>query len=208
MSIVANAGASQRWLKRDPANLENASKSLDEIIREGRRAGDIIHGLQALTRNQVAKFAPAKMHRLTRDIIVLSRLELERRFVSLELDLTARNDEVFCESVQIQQVLLNLVINAIEAMANNAGARTLRIASSHPASDLIRIEVADNGIGLSEEVTGKIFDSFYTTKAEGMGMGLTISKEIIKRHGGELRAENRLDGGCLFWFTLPVEGGV
>ncbi|RRZ86797.1 AAA family ATPase [Erwinia sp. 198] len=207
MSIVANAGASQRWLKRHPANLENASKSLDEIIREGRRAGDIIHGLQALTRNQVAKFAPAKMHRLTRDIIVLSRLELERRFVSLELDLTARNDEVFCESVQIQQVLLNLVINAIEAMANNAGARTLRIASSHPASDLIRIEIADNGIGLSEEVTGKIFDSFYTTKAEGMGMGLTISKEIIKRHGGELRAENRLDGGCLFWFTLPVEGG-
>lgn len=133
MSIVANAGASQRWLKRDPANLENASHSLDEIIREGRRAGDIIRGLQALTRNQVAEFAPAKMHLITRDIIVLSRLELERRFVSLELDLAADNDNVFCESVQIQQVLLNLVINAIEAMADNIGARHLRIASSHPS---------------------------------------------------------------------------
>lgn len=206
MSIVANAGASQRWLRRDPANLENASSSLDEIIREGRRAGDIIRGLQALTRNQVAEFAPAKMHLITRDIIVLSRLELERRFVSLELDLAAENDNVFCESVQIQQVLLNLVINAIEAMADNSGVRHLRIASSHPSSQVIRIEVADNGAGLSDAVIGKIFDSFYTTKAEGMGMGLTISNEIIKRHGGELRAENRQEGGSRFWFTLPLEG--
>ena len=206
MSIVANAGASQRWLKRAPANLENASKSLDEIIREGRRAGDIIRGLQALTRNQVEEFAPAKMHLIARDIIVLSRLELERRFVSLELDLAAVNDEVFCERVQIQQVLLNLVINAVEAMADNVGARNLRIASWQPASNLIRIEVGDNGIGLSDDVKGKIFDSFYTTKAEGMGMGLTISHEIIKRHGGELCAENRQDGGSLFWFTLPTEG--
>lgn len=112
---------------------------------------------------------------------------------------------VFCESVQIQQVLLNLVINAIEAMTDNPGMRILRISSSHPQEDLIRIAVADNGSGLAEEVIGKVFDSFYTTKAEGMGMGLTISNEIIRRHGGELQAENRPEGGCLFWFTLPVE---
>ncbi|MEG3130986.1 AAA family ATPase [Pantoea cypripedii] len=206
MSIVSNAGASQRWLKRGPEHLDNASHGLDEIIREGRRAGDIIRGLQALTRNQVAEFAPAKLHLIARDIIILSRLELERRSVSLELALTAQNDEVFCESVQIQQVLLNLVINAIEAMADNPEARILQISSSHPASNLIRIEVADNGSGLSEEVIGRIFDSFYTTKAEGMGMGLTISNEIIKRHGGILSAENRQGGGSRFWFTLPVEG--
>jgi len=205
MSIVANAGASQRWLKREPAHLENACKSLDEIIREGQRAGNIIRGLQALTRNQINEFAPAKLHPIARDIVVLSRLELERRAVALELDLAAKEDGVFCESVQIQQVLLNLVINAIEAMADNAGARVLRIASSHPAANLIRIEVADNGIGLSDEVIGRIFDSFYTTKAEGMGMGLTISNEIIKRHGGLLSAENRTQGGSLFWFTLPLE---
>lgn len=204
MSIVANAGASLRWLKREPAQLENASQSIEDIIREGRRAGDIIRGLQALTRNQAAEFAPARLHLIARDILILSRLELERRFVSLELDLMAENDGVFCESVQIQQVLLNLVINAIEAMELNSGARILRISSSHPASHLIRIEVADNGTGLSDEVMGKIFDSFYTTKAEGMGMGLTISNEIIKRHGGVLNAENHQGGGSLFWFTLPV----
>jgi signal transduction histidine kinase len=141
---------------------------------------------------------------LARDILTLSRLELERRYVSLELDFKAEFDEVFCESVQIQQVLLNLVINAIEAMTDNLGARTLRLSSSNPTVNFIRIEVADNGSGLSEDVIDKIFDSFYTTKAEGMGMGLTISNEIIKRHGGVLSAENRQSGGSLFWFTLPV----
>ena len=205
MSIVSNAGASQRWLKRDPANLENVSRGLDEIIREGQRAGDIIRGLQALTRNQIAEFAPARLHAIARDIIVLSRLELERRSVLLELDLTAKNDRVFCESVQIQQVMLNLVINAIEAIADNPGVRILRLSSSHPASNVIRFDVADNGTGLSDEVIGKIFDSFYTTKPEGMGMGLTISNEIVKRHGGTLHAENRTEGGSLFWFTLPLE---
>ncbi|WP_312157681.1 ATP-binding protein [Pantoea piersonii] len=204
MSIVANAGAGLRWLKREPPQLENVSQSMEEIIREGRRAGDIIRGLQALTRNQAAEFAPARLHPIARDILNLSRLELERRFVSLELNLAAESDEIFCESVQIQQVLLNLVINAIEAMTDNAGMSILRISSSQPADNLIRMEVADNGTGLSDEMIGKVFDSFYTTKAEGMGMGLTISNEIIKRHGGELRAENRPEGGCVFWFTLPL----
>jgi len=131
-------------------------------------------------------------------------MELERRFVSLELDFKAQCDEVFCERIQIQQVLLNLIINAIEAMAENSGGRTLRLSSWHPAENVIRFEVADNGTGLTAEVIGKIFESFYTTKAEGMGMGLTISHEIIKRHGGEIRAENAPAGGSLFWFTLPV----
>lgn len=109
-----------------------------------------------------------------------------------------------CQSVQIQQVLLNLAINAIEAMVHNKGSRTLKISSYNPSDALIRIEVADSGTGLSGEVIDKIFDSFYTTKPEGMGMGLTISHAIIKRHGGILSAENRLEGGSLFWFTLPV----
>ncbi|XXN64702.1 trifunctional serine/threonine-protein kinase/ATP-binding protein/sensor histidine kinase [Enterobacter ludwigii] len=204
MSIVANAGASLRWLKRDPVQLDKASQSLEEIINEGQRAGEIIRGLQSLTRNNVAEYGPARLHLLARDILTLSRLELERRSVSLELDIKAECDEVFCERVQIQQVLLNLVINAIEAMADHPGTRLLRLSSSNPDPKVIRIEVADNGTGLSAEVIDKIFDSFYTTKAEGMGMGLTISNEIIKRHGGILSAENRPQGGSIFWFTLPV----
>lgn len=204
MSIVANAGASQRWLKRDPVHLEHVVNSLDEIIREGQRAGEIIRGLQALTRNQASELASASLHVITKDIINLSRLELERRAVALELDLAASGDAIMCQSVQIQQVLLNLVINAIEAMGEITGPRTLKISSYNPSQDRIRIEVADTGTGLSEEVIDKIFDSFYTTKPEGMGMGLTISHAIIKRHGGILSAENRPEGGSLFWFTLPL----
>uniref|UniRef100_UPI00046A1A8D trifunctional serine/threonine-protein kinase/ATP-binding protein/sensor histidine kinase n=1 Tax=Pantoea sp. IMH TaxID=1267600 RepID=UPI00046A1A8D len=205
MSIVTNAGASLRWLKREPPQLEKARESIEEIIQEGSRAGDIIRGLQSLTRNQVSEFAPARLHTLALDILSLSRLEFERRYVSLELDLRADNDHIFCERVQIQQVLLNLVMNGIDAMAENTGSRVLRLTSFHPSADVVRFEVADNGVGLSDDVIGKIFDSFYTTKAEGMGMGLTISDDIIKRHGGKLNACNRESGGSLFWFTLPVE---
>lgn len=204
MSIVANAGAGLRWLKRDPSNLEKASQSIEEVIKEGQRAGEIIRGLQSLTRNNASEFRPVKLHQLAREILALSRLEFERRHVSLELDVQAEEDVIFCDSVQIQQVLLNLVINAMEAMAENPGASILRLASSNPTHGVIRLEVADNGIGLSEGVINRIFDSFYTTKAEGMGMGLTISHEIIKRHGGVLSAENRQTGGSLFLFTLPV----
>ena len=205
MSIVANAGAALRWLKRDPQHLENACKSITDVISEGNRAGEIIRGLQALTRNQEAEFAQARLHGLARNIHSLSRLEMERRAISLELDFQAVNDRIFCVSVQIQQVLLNLVINAMDAMADNDGVRTLRLSSSQPDAGTIQFDVVDNGSGLTDALIERIFDSFFTTKAEGMGMGLTISAEIIKRHGGKLRAASRDSGGSIFSFTLPVQ---
>jgi len=205
MSIVANAGASQRWLKREPVALDNARQGLDEIIKEGKRAGEIIRGLQALTRNHESSFAAEDLHLIARDILALSRMELERRSISLELNLAASHATIFCDRVQIQQVLLNLVLNAIDAMAENLPhPALLRLTSFNPTADTLRVEVLDNGSGLPEGVRERIFDSFYTTKKAGMGMGLTISKSIIKKHCGELGAENRNEGGSRFWFTLPV----
>ncbi|MGB9097281.1 AAA family ATPase [Erwinia sp.] len=206
MSIVANAGASLRWLKRDQIHLANACSSLEEIINEGKRAGDIIRGLQSLTRNTASEFAQANLHLIARDILSLSRMELERRWITLELKLRATNDAVYCDRVQIQQLLLNLVLNALEAMDETQGrAHVLTLSSWNPSPEVIRFEVSDTGTGLPEQVIKRIFDSFYTTKKEGMGMGLAISDEIIKKHRGELRAENRESGGSLFWFTLPTE---
>lgn len=206
MSIVANAGASLRWLKREPLNLENACLSLDEIIDEGKRAGEIIRGLQSLTRNHDSAYAPANLHLIAKDILSLSRMELESKRVSLELQLRANQAEIFCDRIQIQQVLLNLVINAIEAMSSvDDRTRTLTLSTFNPTPETIRFEVLDNGTGLTQEVHKRIFDSFYTTKKEGMGMGLTISKSIIKKHCGELEAENRPLFGSVFWFTLPTE---
>ena len=205
MSIVANAGATLRWLKREPLMLENASRGLDEIIKEGQRAGEIIRGLQALTRKHESSFAPENLHLIARDILALSRIELERRGISLELKLRAAKADIVCDRVQIQQVLLNLVINAIDAMSDDLPrAAVLRLTSENPAPDTLRVEVLDSGCGLPDDVRERIFESFYTTKKSGMGMGLTISKGIIKKHCGELGAENRPEGGSCFWFTLPL----
>jgi predicted ATPase/signal transduction histidine kinase len=206
MSIVANAGASLRWLKKDPVHLDKACSSLDEILSEGKRAGEIICGLQALTRKHDPVFTRANLHLIARDILSLSRMELERRGISLELNLTATRPEIFCDRVQIQQVLLNLVVNAIDAMSENTErSRILTFASSNPTPETLLFEVRDTGTGLSEEVQHRLFDSFYTTKKEGMGMGLTICSEIIKKHAGELKAKNRPGSGSVFWFTLPAE---
>ena len=206
MSIVANAGASLRWLKRDVPHLENACLSLEEIIDEGKRAGDIIRGLQALTRNQASVFARENLHDIARHILSLTRLELERKWIALELDYRATCADTFCDSVQIQQVLLNLHVNAVAAMMLvEDRPRTLRLTSSNPSPETLLFEVTDSGPGISPDVLRRVFDSFYTTKKEGMGMGLTISKGIIHRHRGELKAENREEGGSRFWFTLPVD---
>lgn len=206
MSIVANAGASLRWLKRDVPHLENACLSLDEIIGEGKRAGDIIRGLQALTRNQASVFARENLHDIARHILSLTRLELERKWIALELDYRATCADIFCDSVQIQQVLLNLIVNAVDAMMLvEDRPRILRLVSSNPSPETLLFEVTDSGPGISPDILRRVFDSFYTTKKEGMGMGLTISKGIIHRHRGELKAENREEGGSRFWFTLPVD---
>ena len=132
-------------------------------------------------------------------------MELERRGISLELKLRAAKADIYCDRVQIQQVLLNLVINAIDAMSDDLPrAALLRLTSENPTPDTLRFEVLDSGCGLPDGVRERIFESFYTTKKSGMGMGLTISKGIIKKHCGELGAENRAEGGSRFWFTLPL----
>ena len=205
MSIVANAGASLRWLRREPAELENARIGLEEIIVEGERAGNIIRGLQALTRNQASSACRLSLHETVHHIITLSRSELERCAISVDYQLWASNDGIIGDSIQMQQVLLNLVVNAIEAMAAiNDRPRVLTLTSSNPSPDQLRIDVADTGSGIEPAVIARVFDSFYTTKAEGMGMGLTISHGIIERHHGSLRAEPRASAGSVFYFVLPT----
>ena len=206
MSIVANAGASLRWLNREPLGLEHARQSLQEIVTEGQRAGDIIRGLQALTRNQDSHYHTEDLHQIAEHIMSLSRSELERHRVTVLIALKASASTIICDTVQIQQVLLNLVINAIDAMSSNdERQRVIRITSSNPDESHVRLEVADTGTGLDLQVMARIFDSFYTTKNHGMGMGLTISKGIIVRHRGRLQVANRDPYGCVFWFDLPLD---
>lgn len=205
MSIVANAGASLRWLSREPPVLANARSSLEEIISEGERAGNIIRGLQALTRNQSSSCTRINLHHLVCRIVALSRSELERQQIALHYHLDAQDMFIFGDSVQIQQVLLNLIVNAIDAMADiDDRPLTLIIRSENPVLGQIRLAIADTGVGISADVQARLFDAFYTTKAQGMGMGLNISYGIIEKHQGKLTAEPQEPHGSMFTFTLPT----
>jgi predicted ATPase/signal transduction histidine kinase len=205
MSIVANAGASLRWLNREPPVLANVRSSLDEIISEGERAGNIIRGLQALTRNQTSSCSRINLHHLVYRIVALSRSELERQQIALHYHLDAPDTFIFGDSVQIQQVLLNLIVNAIDAMAGiEDRPLMLTVSSDNPVAGQIRLAIADTGIGISADVRGRLFDAFYTTKEQGMGMGLNISYGIIQKHQGKLTAEPLEPHGSVFTFTLPT----
>ncbi len=205
MSIVSNAGASLRWLNRDPLPIDNVRSGLEEIISEGRRAGEVIRSLQSLTRRQPPVFERLCLHTLLHHILTLSRSELERRRITVDYQLQAENSAFHGDSVQIQQVLLNLVMNAIEAMAEvDSRPRVLTLSTQNPRPDEVMCGIADTGTGMDAEVQARLFESFYTTKAQGMGMGLTISHTIIERHQGKLTAQARAPFGSLFSFILPA----
>ncbi|MFC7517512.1 AAA family ATPase [Herbaspirillum sp. GCM10030257] len=209
MSIVSNGGASLRWLDRNPPELGEVRAGLSEIVSEAGRAGHIIRSLHALTLNCGPVMGPVDLHDTVRHILAIARSEIERRAVSIELCLAAHAYEVLGDSVQLQQVLLNLVVNAIDAMSEVVGrARVLSISSHNVEEGQILISVQDTGVGLSAEAKERIFDPFYTTKRHGMGMGLAISRSIVDAHRGRLEASAVEPCGSIFSLVLPlVEAG-
>ncbi len=204
MSIVANAGASLRWLDRAVPDLEHARAGLRDIIAEGQRAAGIITGLQGLARNSAPVFERVNVHAAIHHILALSRSELEQRDISLVLALNPTELHVLGDPVQLQQVLLNLVVNAIDAMAGmSAGGRTLRIGSRCCNEQHVEVCVEDSGEGIPAQAMPRVFDAFYTTKQDGMGMGLAICRSIIENHRGRLRVAPAQPRGTVFCFDLP-----
>ncbi|OYO30931.1 ATP-binding sensor histidine kinase [Janthinobacterium sp. PC23-8] len=202
MSIASNAGASLRWLDRDPPHLDRVRSGLQEIAEQSQRAGQIIRGLRALTRKGIQESAPVDLHATIRHIVLISRAELERNEVKLELALNARCGWVEGDAVQLQQVLLNLVVNALDAMAGVAGrSRVLAIATCSQERQML-VHIDDTGVGLEPASAARMFDPYYTTKHEGMGMGLAICRSIIEAHAGSITAEVRHPHGCSVVFRL------
>ena len=205
MSIVANAGASLRWLDRDTPELVRAREGLLEIVNEGRRAGEMIQSLQALTRNSAPVISTLDMHGVIHHILAISRSELERRQVVLELAPDAESSIVLGDGIQIQQVLLNLVINAVEAMSEITDRpRTLRISTDVVDCRYLQVSVEDTGTGMSEEAVARAFEPFFTTKKNGMGMGLAICHSIVAAHKGRMSIRARQPHGSVFAFTIPL----
>jgi PAS domain S-box-containing protein len=205
--VVAHAGSCLRWLAKQPPDIEEARQALNLIVRDGKRAGEVIGHIRAL----VKKVPPCRdrldINTAILEVIALAHRELQRNDVDLRTHLSSGLPLVAADRVQLQQVILNLIVNAIDAMSG-VGDRPRELLVGTGASDStdVMVEVRDSGPGLDPANLPRLFDSFYTTKAEGMGLGLSISRSIIEAHGGRIWATSNQPHGAVFRFTLPAEG--
>ncbi|HUJ83190.1 MAG TPA: PAS domain S-box protein [Candidatus Acidoferrales bacterium] len=203
-ATITSASASLRWLAHEPPDLERARAAIKRIESDGGRAADIIQRLRAFYKTGAPpKREPVDINALVREIIVLLRSEASRQSISLHTELAPQPPQVMADRVQLQQVLMNLMLNGIEAMREGGGELTVR---SHRNQDrFLQVSVSDTGIGLPSEKADLIFNAFYTTKPQGTGMGLAISRSIIEAHGGRLWATANAPRGATFHFTVPTE---
>lgn len=206
-AIVASADASLRWLNRATPDIAEAVDGLALIKHNGLRAADIICALRALARQAPAVLAPLHADEVLREVLGMVAIEIERRNVKVLTQLEAGPATVEADRVQLQQVVLNLITNALDAMAETADDARALIVSSSRAHEHLVVSIQDTGSGIPMEAVARIFDPFFTTKASGMGMGLAICRSIIEAHGGSLDARARDTGGSEFVFRLPVSGG-
>jgi PAS domain S-box-containing protein len=203
---VTNAGAALRWLGAEPPNLEEARAALSRILRDGRRASDIIGRIRDLVRKAPPRRERFDINDMIVEVVTLTRAELHRYGIAPQTRLAVGLAPVEGDRVQLQQVLLNLILNAAEAM-NAAGAapRDLLIGSDTDEAGGVRISVRDTGPGLSAANRERLFDPFFTTKPQGMGMGLSICRTIVEAHGGRIWAAANEPRGAVFQFSLPRE---
>jgi PAS domain S-box-containing protein len=207
-AAVTSAGACLRWLAAQPPDMEKAREALQRIVRDATRAGEVIGRVRALVKKVPASTDLFDINDAILEVIALSQSELQKHPVELRTHLSSDVPLVPADRVQLQQVILNLIVNAIEAMSGVVDRpRELVVGSGRSDSNDVYVEVRDSGPGLDLANLNRLFDSFYTTKPDGMGMGLSISRSIVEAHGGRLWATPNEPHGAAFRFTLPVEGG-
>lgn len=203
-AVVTNGDACLRWLDSDPPNLGKARESVAGIIRESNRASEVIRRVRALVKNTTPQKTTLDVNELIGEVIGMVGAELAENHVSLQTELAPHLPEVSGDRIQLQQVILNLIANGIEAMnVVTERARELSISSKATHEDGVLISICDCGTGLVPESADHLFESFFTTKQQGMGLGLSISRTIVEAHGGRLWAMPNSGPGATFQFTLP-----
>jgi C4-dicarboxylate-specific signal transduction histidine kinase len=208
-AIVTNSNACLRWLGGAQPNLDEARKAVDRIIKDSYRASDVISRVRALVKKTPARNDLVDLNEVIVEVLALAQNQARRAGVVLKRELATDLPRVRGDRVQLQQVILNLVINGLEAIANNKnGERELSISSGIDDSKDMTIAVRDTGEGLDPANLERVFDAFFTTKADGMGMGLAISRTIIESHGGRLWATPNSPRGAIFQFTLPADSVI
>ncbi|NLS03390.1 PAS domain S-box protein [Rhizobium sp. P32RR-XVIII] len=204
-AIVTNANAALRWLAGRPPDIDEARATLGRIVRDGHRAADVIGGVRALLKKTAVVAAPLDLNKLIQDTATLVQGELRRHRILLRTELAPDLPPVAGDRVQLQQVILNLMMNGIEAMSEVTDRpRELLMIARSEASGAVLVAVKDAGTGLDTQSAEQLFEPFYTTKADGLGMGLAICRLIVEAHGGRLWASANEPRGAVFQFTLPT----
>jgi len=205
---VTNAEAALRFLDLQPPDLEEVRHALDDVVTDGRRASEIVMRIRALIRKTPSDRGRLNVNDTITEVLGLMRSEIQRNRVALQTQLAADLPAVLADRVQLEQVVLNLTLNAIEAMAAKAdNAREMLISSYRQDANNILVTVRDSGTGLQPDHAAHIFEAFQTTKIGGMGMGLSICRSIVEAHGGRIWCSPAPQGGAIFYFTLPVALG-
>jgi PAS domain S-box-containing protein len=203
-AIAASAAAGQRWLNRDQPDLEEVKTLVARISRDAARAAEIIGRVRDMAMRRAPEPHLLSINGPIEEALQFLRHEIQAQGVTLALDLSPGLPSVLADRTQLQQVVVNLAINAVQAMGGGEGARTLSIRSALSAAGEPQVVVADSGPGIAAENLGRLFDSFFTTKEGGMGMGLPICRSIVESHGGRIEAANGEAGGARFTVTLPT----
>jgi C4-dicarboxylate-specific signal transduction histidine kinase len=204
--IVTNAGTCMRMLATDPPNVDGARETVRRTIRDANRAADVITRLRALFGKKDPTVESVDLNEATREVIALSSSERQRNRVILRTELADDLPPVMGDRVQLQQVVLNLLLNASDAMIEvDDRPRDVMIRSERESGDKVRLTVQDAGVGIEPEAVDKLFEAFYTTKTDGMGIGLSVSRSIIESHHGRLWAAANDGPGTTFAFSIPCE---
>jgi C4-dicarboxylate-specific signal transduction histidine kinase len=205
-AVVTHGHACIQWLSTDPPNLAKATQTVERIIQEGTRAGAVINRIRALFKKDGSPRDWVSINEIIQELMVLLRHEAISRQITIQTDLDPAIPKIKGDRVQLQQVILNLMMNGMDAMDNTAVPRKqLFVRSGTDGTSAISVCIEDQGAGVDPETGDKLFDPFFTTKSNGIGMGLSISRSIIEAHEGRLWAEPCSKGGSIFQFTIPVE---
>ncbi|MFL6553590.1 MAG: PAS domain-containing protein, partial [Chthoniobacterales bacterium] len=205
--ILSNAAAGQRFMDKGDVNLREIREMLGDIIADGRRASDVVRGIRGMVKKKQVERRSVDLNEVVMEALRMVSPDAVLRSCQLETSLDANLPVIEGDPVQLQQVLLNLVINAFDAMRDTAPSkRNVFIATQSNGDGTVRASVRDHGVGIAEDMRDRLFDPFFSTKTEGLGMGLAIVRSIIEAHGGTITAENVDDCGARFEFALPVNG--
>ena len=202
-AAVTDANTCLRWLTRDEPDLEEARQAASRVVKDAARASDIVRKTRSLFKKDTPQRELVDVNDVIREMIMLLRGEATRYSISVQAELSEGLPKIMADRVQLQQVLMNLMINSIQAMKHVSWPRQLAVKSQWAEDEQLMVSVSDTGVGLPAQQADQIFDAFFTTKSDGTGMGLRISRSIVESHGGRLWASDNSPHGASFHLTLP-----